>query len=342
MIKKKVFDENTHLSFIASMNRIVISGANGFIGSQLSNYLYQKGEDVLALVRDGADISLLNPLIKKQTFDYKDMDALSAIIQGYTLFIHCAAQTKSKSFDEICKSNVDLTQKIVQVCNHTESISQFIFLSSQAAGGPGIANQSVSESDVPRPISWYGKSKLLAEKNVQRNCEKNWVIIRSASVYGPGDKDFLFYFQLIEKHIAIHPGLSDKFISLIYVEDLIKLIDKCILSENVNHEIINASDGRAYTINQFIETLSLAMNKLVVPIAVPDYLVSLSGVIAEMLGRLQKKLPVLNRQKASELTNKNWLCSNAKAVRLLAFSPQKKLLDNLIATYKWYKKHQWI
>ncbi len=324
------------------MKKIVISGANGFIGSRLINYLYKEGFEVRGLVRENADMSLIHPDVNCIRVDYNDQIAMAGILSESTVFIHCAAQTKARSFDEICRNNVDLTQTLIRLANQSDKLEHIIFLSSQAAGGPGEGHQAVSESDIPHPVSWYGKSKLLAEKNIQRMCQKNWTILRSASVYGPGDKDFFAYFQLIEKHLALHPGLSDKYISLIYVDDLIKIIRQVIGNETAFSKIYNCSDGRAYTVKSFIDTLALAMNQLVVSFAVPDYFVSLTGAFAEMLGRLQKKLPVLNRQKAKEFSHKNWLCSNLRLVNDLNFKPEKQLLDNLISTYKWYQKNNWL
>lgn len=324
------------------MKKILISGANGFMGSRLCSLLSQQNYSVTALVRQTADCGILSKNINIIEIDYSDTLALENVISQTEVFIHCAGQTKSKSFDDICKTNVDLTQRIITICNRLNNLSQFILISSQAAGGPGEGNLSVKESDVPKPISWYGKSKLLAEKVLQRQCSIPWTIIRPSSVYGPGDKDFLFYFQFIEKHMAVHPGLSDKYISLIFIDDLIKIIESSILNEKAYLQIINASDGKTYTIKNFIDNLSLAMEKMVFPITVPDSLISFSGVLAEMFGRLQKKLPVLNRQKASELKNKNWLLNNEKACSLLNFKPERNLLDNLSITYKWYKKNKWI
>ncbi len=324
------------------MKKIIISGANGFIGSRLINYLYQEGFEVEGLVRHNADMTLLNPDISVKQVDYNDQNIMREIISETDVFIHCAAQTKARSFEEICRNNVDLTQSLVKLANQSESLQHFIFISSQAAGGPGNGHQSVRESDIPHPVSWYGKSKLLAEKSIQRSCHKNWTILRSASVYGPGDKDFLAYFQLIEKHLAVHPGLSDKFISLIYVDDLVKIIAKCMLNPICYGKIYNCSDGRAYTVKSFIDTLALAMNQLVISFAVPDYFVALTGTFAEVLGRLQRKLPVLNRQKVKEFSHKNWLCSNLQLVNDIGFKSEKQLLDNLISTYKWYKKNHWL
>jgi len=328
--------------FFVNMMKILISGANGFIGSRLSLLLSQKAYEITALVRETADCSILSKNLKCRQIDYNNTAELEALFENHDIFIHCAGQTKSKSFDDICKTNVDLTQKLINLANNSKNLKQFIFLSSQAAGGPGENNLPVQESDVPKPISWYGKSKLLAEKIIRKDLQKPWTIIRPASVYGPGDKDFLFYFQFIEKHMAVHPGLSDKYVSLIYIDDLIKIIESCILNENACNQIFNAGDGNAYTIKNFIDNLALAMEKIVFPFSVPDSVISFTGLVAEMFGRLQKKLPVLNRQKAGELKNKNWLLNNKKAVTILNFKPERKLLDNLSITYKWYKKNKWL
>src|SRR5690554_1957090 len=150
------------------MKNILISGANGFIGSRLCNYLYLNGNKVIGLVRKGADTSLINNKLSIEEVDYNDNERIAYFMNQADIFIHCAAQTKARSFDEICKNNVDLTLNMINISSNSASIKHFIFISSQAAGGPGNGHQEVRETDIPMPISWYGKSKLLAEKNIQK------------------------------------------------------------------------------------------------------------------------------------------------------------------------------
>ncbi|HOE91544.1 MAG TPA: NAD(P)-dependent oxidoreductase [Candidatus Cloacimonadota bacterium] len=324
------------------MKRVLVSGANGFVGSRLCNYLAQKGYNVIGLVREGSNTALLNGKVTIKCVDYHDKVLIQSLIDNTEIMVHCAAQTKARSFEEICKNNVDLTCNLVHIANQSEKLEHFIFISSQAAGGPGDDNSSVKETDIPQPVSWYGKSKLLAEKNIQRFCKKNWTILRSASIYGPGDKDFLAFFQLVNKHIALHPGTNDKYISLIYIDDCIRIIETTMNNEKAFSQVFYCSDGRIYTIKSFINNLALAMGKIIVSFSIPDYLVLMSGSITEMLGRLNKKLPIFNEQKATEFKHKNWLCSNSKLVNTLGFKPRKQLLDNLSITYNWYKLHNWI
>ncbi len=324
------------------MKKIIVTGANGFIGSRLCLALVNNGYQVTALVREKADCSLLSNKINKIFMNYNDNSLLNELLDNHDILIHSAAKTKGISYKDLTDTNVELTEKIIQSSNQSKNLKQFIFLSSQAAAGPGKGNTSLTEIDEPHPISWYGQSKLQAELILKNTLNKDWTIIRPASVYGPGDKDFLFYFQFIEKHIAIHPGFNNKYISLIYVDQLIDLILKTILNPKAKNETFFASDGHTYTISTFCDTLGLAMDKFVFPISIPDSMVFMTGAVMEMIGKFQNKIPILNKQKAQELRQYNWLIRNIKAVELLDFNPKSNLLSNLTRTYQWYKKNKWL
>lgn len=324
------------------MKKIIITGANGFIGSRLAEKIQKKGFMVTALLREKADCTLLPPQIARLTVNYDDQISLTKALSGHDCVIHCAAKTKGSSFKDIAETNVSLTQKIVKACNDTDSVQQLIFISSQAAAGPGKGNTSITEEDTPNPISWYGQSKLQAEEFIKSQSKKNWTIIRPSSVYGPGDKDFLFYFQFIEKHLAIHPGFNDKYVSLIYIDELTDLVSTTINHPKAMNEIFFASDGRTYTISSFCDTLALAMDKFVFPISIPDSMVFMTGAVMEMIGRFQNKIPILNKQKAHELRQYNWLIRNLKSTEKLGFTPKANLLSNLTKTYQWYKRNKWL
>ena len=319
------------------MEKILISGANGFIGSMLSGKLSQK-YDVTCLVRKNADTSLIPYRCHIFKVDYSDTQTLQEIFDKSDVFIHCAAATRAKNWEQIKKINVALTRQMIDATNKSSQMKQFIFLSSQAASGYSKPNIPKTEDDVCNPISLYGKSKLAAENTIKQHCKIPYTIIRPASVYGEGDKDFLQYFKLIKKHLAFFTGFDSFNISLIYVKSLINLIDLTILNKMSYNEIFFASDG-IYTLSEFVKNLEEITKIKAIKIKIPLFILDIIAFFAQILSIFHKRPLLLNKEKVKEIKIRWWIVSNEKAKEILRFEPSDNILNNLSNTYNWYKKN---
>ena len=321
--------------------KAVITGANGFVGSNLTKLLSAEGFDVLSLVRSGSDFSLLpadaNIFFWKTATD----EMLMKAVEGYEILIHCAALTKARTRDEFRKVNIDLTYDFVKIFNATESMTQFIFLSSQAAAGPALSyNHTKSEDDICSPISMYGKSKLLAEHLVQERVKKSWTVIRAVSVYGEGDKDFLQFFRMIKKHVSFGIGKKEQFINLIYIDDLCRFVLKTIQNPKAERQIFFASDGKKYSLKEFGKLVEKTIPTFTFPILISPKLLHSVAFFKEVFAR--RTFPTLNREKVKEMQCEYWLVSNNKAKKMLGFEVESDINDNLKKTYSWYKENKWI
>jgi len=314
--------------------RILITGANGFIGANLSNHLLNKGYTITCLVRPDANTSLLHPLNNIIYIDYNDDEILHNIISNHEIIIHLAAKTRDKTFDHMFHTNVTLTEKIINVVNASPICKQVIFLSSQAASGPSESNHKKNEEEMEYPVNWYGNSKLLAEIKVKA-CSKHWTILRPCSVFGDGDKDFLVYFKMIRRHISPIPGINTKYISLIYIQDLVNVIERCIDNPAVYNQLMNVSDNNSYTFVDVINTLKKVIGTYSLFIKIPNKLIYFIASIFDFLNFKDKAL-IFNKQKAIELSQESWLVDSSKAFHLLNLQPFQSLQENLKKTYTWY------
>ncbi|MDN5354740.1 MAG: hypothetical protein PWQ09_1496 [Candidatus Cloacimonadota bacterium] len=320
------------------MKKIAITGANGFIGSFLSNYLKNEYQ-VTCLVRQNSNTDLLADKNMIRFVDYSDEELLQTIIASQDILIHTAALTKAATWSDFEQININLSLKLAQLANKFK-LEQFIFISSQAASGAGLTPKL--EDDSCHPISMYGKSKLLAEQELQKVLKIPYTFIRPASVFGPGEKDFYLYFKLINKHLSLLIGKKKRYMSLIYVEDLVKLIKSTLGNTKAYNQTFFASDGKTYTWQQFAQTLSRVMNKNVMQIRLPEFLVILVAEISELAGKLTKKYPTLNHEKVKEMRESCWLVNNKKAKDILKFKPEYNLQIALQQTYRWYLQNGWL
>ncbi len=201
----------------------------------------------------------------------------------------------------------------------------------------------VKESDACKPVTWYGKSKLLAEQFIQEKCRKDWTIVRPCSVYGPGDSEFLQIFRYMKRHFSISLGWREKYLNLIYIDELTQFLENCFFNPKAYNQIFYATDGKIYTHKDFLDALQQAVQTFSLNIAVPDTLVFSVALLTELKNLvLPGNQNTINLQKFRELSGKYWLCSIDKAKELLDYNPQPDLAGNLYRTWMWYKEQNWL
>jgi len=323
------------------MKKIVVTGANGFVGSHIANKLYDS--EVVYLVRPGSDVSLIKADANIKYIDYNNDSKLLEIVKDTDILIHSAALTRSRSWEQFQKVNVDLTTRLLDICNKC-MIKHFIFLSSQAVCGPSNdINNKVSEKDKANPVTMYGRSKLLAERYIINNSKIPYTIIRAVSIYGEGDKDFLQLFKMVHKRIVFINGFRKKFYNLMYIDELTSLINKSIMNKKLWNEIVIAANPSLIENKELYKMIGNVIGKKIVIFKVPELLLYPIAFILEMFSKIFKtRFPVLNRDKVKEFRKFHWIVDASKINKLLNIEFDNCHLKNFRKTYNWYKKNGWI
>lgn len=335
--------KNLHNFLSMLMNKkALVTGANGFVGSNLVRALLKKGYKVTCMVRRTSNLSSLENLpVSFKYADYYSLSSLQDACKEQDIVFHVAAKVREVNEKRYFDANVEVTGNLLEAINGSNT-EKFIFLSTQAAAGPADGLSPKTETCPCNPVSYYGKSKLEAEKVVREECPVPWVIIRPSSVYGPYDKDFLKYFKLVNKHIAPLAGFKKKYFSLIYVEDLVQMIILTAESERANNEIFFAGDGNVYLLEDFISAIEEVMQKKAMTLHIPFFLSYLLAAFNECMKFFTKKQATINLQKVKEMRKCYWLCSTEKAKEILNYKPHYSLQEGVKKTYQWYKEHQWL
>ena len=322
--------------------KVIVTGANGFVGCNLVRALLSKGYDVTCLIRKTSNIKSLENLSVRYVYgDCRNIESLKKACKGKDYVFHLAAKVKEKFKKNYCEVNLDGTKNLLMAINYF-NIKKFVFLSSQAAAGPATSKIPKTEEETETPVSYYGKSKLAAEEYIKKHARIPWTIIRPASVFGPFDKDFLTYFKLVQKGIAPLVGFETKFISMIFIDDMTNLIIKSAENPNSNLQTFFANDGNVYSWQDFISTLEKVMGKNAIRINIPVPFVYGLAFFNEITKYFRKNQTTINFQKVKEMKMKYWLCSSEKARRILNFTPEFSLEKGIAKTYKWYKENQWL
>jgi dTDP-4-dehydrorhamnose reductase len=205
--------------------KVLITGANGFLGYYLVKQLLEKGFYVIATAKGPNRL----PFQEQSNLIYKEMD-ITDPFQVHDVFeenkpdvvIHSGAMSKP---DE-CELNqwnaylVNVEGTISVMLNAAEYKSHFIFLSTDFVfdGERGLYN----EEDTPKPVNFYGKTKLEAEDAV-KEYEFDWTIVRTITVYGKTHSIRKSFPELIKEKLEqgeVYHVFDDQLRTPTYVEDL--------------------------------------------------------------------------------------------------------------------------
>jgi nucleoside-diphosphate-sugar epimerase len=324
--------------------RVLITGASGFLGYHLIVEALKNNLEVYAAVRKSSDVAHLKDLdIKYTQLNFSSITAIKKDIQEnkYDYIIHAAGLTKARSVKEYKIVNADYTYNLALAASSELNIKGFVLIGSLAALGP-LENLTgiITEETRPNPITSYGKSKLLAEEKLKTITSLNYTILRPTAIYGPRDKDIFIFFKQLKTGIEPYIGKGSQKLSFIYVKDLavitIKSLYKC------NGSTYNLSDGNFYDKYELGFIAKKVLNLKTVIFHLPVIFVKFIATISKNISSLSGKGSALNPEKVKELMALNWFCSIDKAKHDLGYYPQYDLNAGLEETLKWYKDNKWL
>jgi nucleoside-diphosphate-sugar epimerase len=326
-------------------DKVLITGASGFLGYHLINAALEKGYEVYAAVRKSSDISHLAGLpVRFTELNYKDVDEMEKVFaeNEFNYVIHAAGTTKALTGQEYDLVNNTYTQNLAKAAEKNRAqIKRFVFISSLAATGPSNnVEQRIHDNAVPYPVTAYGKSKLNAEVGLKK-VEIPVTILRPTAIYGPREKDIFIVTQTINKGLDPYIGRFSQKLSFVYAKDMAEVAVNA-LRKTGDYSIYNISDGREYSRYEYANIVKSLLGKKAWRFHIP--LVILKGFlyVSDGINKRLKKVSPLSIEKLNELTAANWSCDISKAQSELDFVPQYDLEKGLMESVDWYKKNNWL
>lgn len=329
------------------MNKILITGASGFIGSFLVEEALQLGMNTHAGVRATSSKKwLLDNRIQFAEIDFEKPLALRDLLQreNYDYIIHCVGLVKSTSKQDFYTVNCTYLQVLVDQLISSGSIPEkLIFISSLAAYGPADFQPKpmVRNDSEPHPVSNYGRSKLAAERYLQSVKDIPWLIIRPTVVYGPRETELFTVFKLLNNGLELYVGNTPQLLTFIYIKDLVGAIFACLpLSESRRAYFV--SDGGRYHADYFNYCIKKILGRKTIKLRLPLQMLFFLASITESISRLRGRYPPFNREKVTELSPRNWDCDARPLLLDSGFKPGYSLEKGLHETILWYKKMDWL
>lgn len=315
------------------MKKVLVTGANGFIGRALCKRLVEDRWSVTAAIRqpETTEIDHRIRLVKVRGID--ERTNWGRILEGIDIIVHLAARVHILSehaidpLDAFRRVNVKGTVKLAQKASGA-GVRRFIYLSSVKVNGEGN-KKAYNEENAPQPEDPYGISKMEGEIEVEAACnasDMEWVAIRPPLVYGAGVKaNFRALMNLVHKRIPLPLATVRNRRSFIYLGNLVDSIITCMTHHAAAGRTYLVSDDRDVSTPELIRLIAASLNT-------PSYLFPFPPSVLWFVGKLLGKADTMKRLIGSLSVD------ISKIKNELSWQPPFSMESGLMNTAKWYKR----
>jgi len=253
------------------MSKILITGANGFVGQALCKRLREGGDHMLTGSTRNADLGAGPERVPMYHIPKIGPDTdWSQAVSGADSVIHLAARVhvmKDRAADPLAEFRRVNTAgtKTLAVQAAAAGVKRFVFISTVKVTGENSPEGGFTENDPAKPEDAYGQSKWEAEQaltEIAQTTGLEVVILRPPLVYGPGVKgNFLSLFAAIQKGTPLPLGAIQNKRSLLYVENLADAIATAAEHPRAANQTFFVSDMEAVSTPALIQKIAAALEK---------------------------------------------------------------------------------
>jgi nucleoside-diphosphate-sugar epimerase len=303
--------------------KIALTGATGFVGRAVVSALMAKTCQISALARDPARAEM-NSKVRLVPGDLQNNAALDDLTKNADAVIHIAGVIGALRRNDFFVANEQGSLAVAEAAARN-GVKRFVYISSLAAREP--------------ELSMYGASKRAGEVAVgQFKSRMSVVVLRPPAVYGPGDRGTLPLLRSLTQSFAVIPGTSASRFSLIYVDDLARIVVEA--AEATRTGTVELDDGQreGYGWRELAQIASATEQKRIKPIFLPKSVAMAVGVGVEAFAKLRGTLPFVSPDKIQQLYFGDWVARGEGW-------PLKEPVDfahGFKSTVDWYRKAQWL
>lgn len=310
----------------------LVTGAAGFVGSQLVDALLAAGHDVVgvdaftpyydrATKEANLDAARQHDRFRLVDVDLRDAD-LRPLLDGVDTVYHQAAQpgvrlSWSDGFATYDSCNVLATQRVLEAALRS-GVRRVVYASSSSVYG-NAETYPVHETDLPRPHSPYGVTKLAAEHLCglyAANHGLSTVALRYFTVYGPRQRPDMAFHRLVEAALDQEPfplyGDGSHVRDFTYVGDVVEANVLAGRADAPAGTVVNVCAGGSTVLRDVIDAVGEAVG---------------APVPVERLG-----------EQAGDVQRTGG--SNEAAARILGWAPRTSLADGIAAQADWHRAHR--
>lgn len=323
----------------------LVTGGTGFVGGHLCERLRREGWTVRVLARKTSRVSLLEKAgceIVRGTLD-TEKTIRRAAADADVLF-HLAAITKAASTREFYRINSEGTKSVLVAAQEGGFKGRFVLLSSQSAAGPAINGREVTESDEPRPVSHYGRSKLLGEKLAAKARDAFPVtILRPGAIYGPREHEIYQIVRMIQRTGLTFTIGPDFDLQMTHVADVVEALLLGATHAETANKTYFVTDPQPWRYRQVLGLLGEVLERRVRRVWLPRAAGwALASAIDGASFVARRPLSPFNGDKMREMAAGSWLADSGRLTRETGWQARWLLPEGLRQTIAWYRKNGWL
>lgn len=301
---------------------LFITGLSGFVGTNLQNFLGEEFD--------------LREIPRIKSTNQEEFNSFFKNYHSNSAFVHLAGKAHDLKLtskpEDYYTVNTELTKIIFDKFLKSQA-KVFITLSSVKAVSDELKSE-LTEVCVPKPITHYGKSKLLAEEYILSKeipIGKRIYILRPCMIHGPGNKGNLnLLFKFISKGIPWPLGKFENKRSYCSIDNLCFIINELLENENIPSGVYNIADDIPLSTTELINFISLRYGKPARIWNIPKFLIKLTARLGDFL-----YLP-FNTERLVKLTE-TYIVSNNKIINAINKQLPISSKDGLMKTFKSFK-----
>ena len=318
-------------------DRVLITGATGFVGSHIARAFAEAGHEVHCGVRPTSDTRWIDDLaVERVPLDLDGPGSLVEAVRDVRLVVHAAGLTRAGRASDFYSVNEEGTRRLAAAAA-AAGVRRFVLISSLAARGPDACAKAGGDD----PVSDYGRSKLAAEAYLRDlGGPMEAVALRPAAVYGPRDRDFLPLFRMARAGWLVVPG-GPGLLQPVYVDDAARAV-LAATGKDVGFGPFPVAGRERYTWQGAAAGLEKALGRPVRTVRLPAAAFLLAGRIAERAAMLRGGVALLDERRARDLALHAWTCDVSGTEKALGWRAEVPLLEGLERTARWYLQAGWL
>ncbi len=314
--------------------RILVTGATGFVGRRVVDWLGARGHAVVAVTRGMAPSSSDAAVAWHTVTDIHSANNWAPLLHGVDGIVHLAGiahvldRADATLLDQYRTVTTEGTVTLARAAVGAQ-VKRFVFMSSVRVHGDPVGEAPLRESDHCEPVDAYGRSKLEAERGLARitnESDLEVVVLRPPLVYGPGVRaNFLRMIEWIDRGRPLPFGAVANRRSLVHLDNLAAAIEQSLVHPNAAGKTFLVSDGEDVSTAELARRIGIALARPVRLINVPPRLMEWA-LCCIGRGADYRRLFGSLAVDASHIRHE------------LGFRPPVRLDDGLAETARWYRQ----